>query len=114
VPEMERFWIIRDTEHGKVIVPKKPILCPICGEVMLLHDFACYKHTSGFKHADIHVKCPYCSFWATFGVPISEEEFEELTKSPLHKQILKWELTNLVDEEVRGDLEARLKKWGYW
>jgi len=108
-------WKIVDTKHGKVILPEEPLLCPFCGTEMLLHDFKCVRQVpGGFFHCDVHVKCPKCSFWATFGVPVTKEIHDELTKSPLHGKIIREELSSLVTGKVWDRVAERLKRWGYW
>lgn len=112
-------WVVRDTPKGAVIVPEKALYCPFCGRRMLLHDFRAI-HQRGypggeFWHADVHLKCPNCSFWATFGVPIGPEEYGRLSKSRLNGRLLRWDL---VEAGLLGDegeeVRRRLEALGYW
>lgn len=92
-------WRVKDTKLGAVIIPEDLIKCPICGSILLLHDFRCYYHRGiELRHCDIHMKCPRCGFFATFGVPISEEEFRKLSSSPLHGKVLREELVKVWGE----------------
>jgi len=110
-----RFWKVKKTDQGYIILPSKPIYCPICGERLLLHDFRVYHQpVYGFYHCDVHVKCMNCSLWLIFGVPISREEFEKLKNSALHGKVLKKPLDEFLTEEEKRKIEERVKKWGYW
>ena len=110
-------WEVRETKLGVAILPRQPLQCPICGGFLLLHDFRCYdERAHGFRHIDIHMKCPECGFFATFGLPISKEDWERLRKSPLHGRVLKEEAVELAEElglKV-GEGAEHLRSWGYW
>ena len=96
------------SENG--IKPKRQLKCPICGDKLILHDFSVnYNSFNKIYHADVHMKCVNCSFFATFGIPLSKEQFEMLRKSKLSGRILKEEVMN-EDERIA----ERLKKLGYW
>ena len=109
-----RYWKVVKSKKGAIILPVQPLICPFCGNEMIIHDFrAIYQKSFNFYHCDIHMKCPNCSFWCIFGVPISKEEYEELVKSPLHGRVLKEELIKIYPKY--GELlKERLKKLGYW
>ena len=112
---VERKWKIVETEKGAAIVPTFELKCPFCGTTLILHDFAAYHNKiHNFYHVDIHMKCPNCSWWTTFGVPITKEEYEKLSKSPLNRKILRWELTKILNNEDKEKIEERLRSWGYW
>lgn len=73
---VEMKWVINDVNGNAVILPSEPLYCPICGEELLLHDFRCYAHRypdgqPELRHCDVHLKCPGCGLWLTFGVPVS-------------------------------------------
>ncbi len=108
----ERPWVIDYIEGKAVFRPAREFICPFCGEVMYLHDFRAYRSTdlqgNYFYHCDVHLKCPRCSFWATFGVPISKEEYDKLLASKLNGKIL---IYQYKDDEK---LSKRIKEWGYW
>ena len=112
-------WEIKKTSKGYVIVPREPLYCPFCGHMLVLHDFRCAispQSSSGgylFRHVDVHMKCPNCSFFVTFGIPISREDYEKLVSSPLHGRILIHELREIISEKYR-EIEERIKRWGYW
>lgn len=110
-----REWKITETNKGTIIIPSRVLHCVFCGEPLLLHDFICSKNFSfDFYHCDVHLKCPNCNWFVTFGVPITEEEYNKLVKSPLHHRILKWEIVDLVKEKDKEKIEERLKSFGYW
>ena len=104
--------------QGKhIIKPDEPMPCPICGHPLILHDFNPFKSAWGFYHCDVHMKCPNCSLWLTFGVPISEEDFRKLFNSPLKSKVLTREVLDLigeVEDDVKREVEERLRRWGYW
>lgn len=113
-----RPWRIVRTRFGSIPVPDWEVECPFCGEIMILHDFRVdHQVRYKFRHLDVHLKCPHCGCWVTFGVPISEEEYVELRNSPLHNVIIKDEE---VLEEIKrlystnADVAKRLREWGYW
>jgi hypothetical protein len=106
---LSKFWEILETEHGAIIKPKGELHCPICGETLLLHDFrSSYSERYGFYHCDTHLKCLHCSFFLTFGVPVTKEENEVLSNSQLNGKILTSKHPS--QEEIR----ERLKLLGYW
>ena len=111
--EVVRYWNIVDRDGNAVVLPGKPFYCPLCGGNLLLHDFrAYYQTTYDFYHVDVHLKCPHCGFFLTFGIPITEEEYKRLVKSKYHGRVLKWELREIYNENE--EIKERLEKWGYW
>ncbi len=110
-----RPWEIREVKGYYVIVPVEQWICPICSNEFVLHDFfPHHQRTWSFYHCDVHLKCRYCGFWATFGVPISREEFDVLHRSPLARRPLRWELKDIIAPELYRRIEERLARWGYW
>ena len=108
-----RFWSVKETERGAVILPTKPLYCPVCGSPLILHDFQASKLP--FHHSDIHLKCSRCGFFMTFGIPITPEEYKRLWGSPLRGKILKWELKEVQPEIYdKAGIGDKLKTWGYW
>ena len=107
-----REWRLIKLNDDWAIVPTREFVCPFCGEVMILHDFRAYYSTDNaghfFYHTDVHMKCPKCSFWAIFGVPISKEEYDKLVTSKLNGKIL---IYQYKDNEK---LAERIREWGYW
>jgi hypothetical protein len=110
-------WIVVETPKGHIIMPVVDKKCPFCGKIMLLHRFHVFDQvTQGFKHCDVDMKCPNCSFFCKFGVAVNEYEYAVLKDSPLHAKVLREELLELelVDEEFKEKIERRLKALGYW
>lgn len=121
-------WKIVETERGYVIIPVDDrIRCPHHGELLLPHDFYPHEYRAGgkqFCHVDVHLKCPICGFWATYGVAVSKEDYEKLRSSPLKNQPFTDEVVELMmrmrDEGAElseKDVELikeRLKLLGYW
>ena len=108
-------WTLRNTDRGIIIEPNEDLYCPICREKLILHDFRVGQHgIKKFYHCDVHMKCPKCSLWLTFGVPISEDEFNMLRSSQLHGKILTDELMFVLNEEDKEKIKERLDSWGYW
>ncbi len=94
-----------------IILPKEPLFCPFCKSLMLFHDYLVQLSSQGWYHADIHMKCSYCGFYATFGIPIYHDEYEKLKNSKWHRRILDKEIVFLYPDE---DIKKRLETWGYW
>ena len=113
-----RAWKIVETEQGKVIVPTIGMYCPFCNHPLMLHDFKCYNQkVLNFIHCDIHMKCPYCGSFNTFGIPISEEEYKQLSSSELHGKVLKniEEIREIISSPSEYEkVVEKLEKWGYW
>ena len=108
-------WVLKNTSKGVIITPDEDLYCPICREKLILHDFrVCRAASKGFHHCDVHMKCPNCSLWITFGVPLSKDEFDILLSSPLHGRILIDELLFILDDEYKDKIKERLESWGYW
>ena len=107
-----------------VIVPVEPLYCPFCNHKMILHDFAPYEHRypdgrPELRHVDVHMKCPACGFWCTFGVPVTKEELERLKRSRYAFKTLRWELDDIYRnvsgyEKESQIVKERLKVLGYW
>ena len=113
-------WEVVKTKYGYIIKPKEIIYCPLDGTPLLLHDFrVSYEPVKKFYHCDVHMKCPKCSIWLTFGVPIGRDEFEKLKSSSLHGKTITHEVleylkyVNLSKEEEE-EIKKRLKSWNYW
>ena len=107
-----RLWELREVEGDHIIAPTVDLRCPLCNEPLLLHDFRAYRASQGFFHVDVHMKCPKCSLWLTFGVPIDREEFDKLRRSKYHDKILLWEVLRLAP--ISEEVAKRLERWGYW
>jgi len=108
-------WVIDERE--KIIYPKTPLICPFCRTSLILHDFSpLYTRRYNFFHVDIHMKCPNCSFWATFGVPISSADYELLMSSPYKGKVLKDELfkMQILTAEETVLIRKKLESLGYW
>jgi len=108
-------WVI--DKEKKYIYPAKPLLCPFCKIPLILHDFSpLYTRRYNFFHVDIHMKCPNCSFWATFGVPITEADYSVLMDSPYKGKVLKDELLEMqiLTAEESALIRKRLEALGYW
>ena len=116
--------MVVDIDGNAVIIPKEPFYCPFCGKMLILHDFipAMHKYPDGrpdLRHCDVHMKCPGCGFWVTFGVPITIEECERLSKSKYKVVTLRWELKEIYEKlginvDEMKIVEERLRTLGYW
>jgi len=100
-------------EGDYIIIPDHAISCPFCGHEMLFHDYLVQFASQGFFHADIHLKCSYCGFYATFGIPITSSEYDKLRNSKWHRKIILRSITELYPE-LKESINERLKSWGYW
>ena len=109
---VERPWGIIGYKGGWIIIPKEKIYCPICGEQLLFHDYLVQHSNQGWYHADVHMKCYICGFYATFGIPISKEEFEILFNSKWHRKIIDKDIPELYSDI--DEVKERLERWGYW
>ena len=107
-------WKVVEVEGGAIVVPEQELTCPICGYPLLMHDFRAARASQGFYHVDVHMKCPNCSLWLTFGIPISEGDFEKLVNSPYNSKILTSEVLKVTPEDIKNEVAERLRKWGYW
>lgn len=106
-----RAWKIYKVKDDAIIAPTTTLKCCFCLQELLLHDFRPLhrkKDQDDFYHCDIHMKCPKCSFFITFGVPITEEEYNNLASSNLHNKIL----IKYYEDEER--IKKRLKIYNYW
>jgi len=73
------FWDITPIFEGKPPKPKQKIKCPICGkDKIFFKSVSCFCRYPGQYRIDISVKCGRCALVITFGVHITEEEFEKL------------------------------------
>ena len=92
--------IIEITKNGNI----KPevIRCVYCGSNAYIHDYTAGKAPMKGYKVDVHYKCANCSFFHTFGVPITEDEFKKITN--------KW----IFRHEDKEEIKERLKKFGYW
>ena len=108
-------WTVVESRTGdKVVMPIKPLLCPVCGGELILHDFRAYHHPQmKMSHVDIHLKCKSCGLWLTFGVPAPHDVIPELRRSRYHGITLRWELTQIY-KELDDKIVERLRRWGYW
>jgi hypothetical protein len=97
-----------------IIRPVKQRMCPIRGYHLLLHDFRAWRAAQGFHHVDVHMKCVNCGLYLTFGVPISEDDFKKLLNSRYNGKILTDKVLELTPEDLREEVERRLRSWGYW
>ncbi len=107
---MRLYKIIR-FQDDYIIVPTIQFKCPFCNHDMLFHDYLVQIAAQGFYHADIHLKCSYCGFYATFGIPISSGEYQKLKNSKWHRRIVDKDIIYLYPDL---ELEKRLESWGYW
>ena len=80
------FWLIDPLFNGKPPIPKGKIVCPICGSnEVYFKECHAFKHWVGGQYrVDIHVKCSKCGYVMTFGVHLSEKEFDKIEKKKLH------------------------------
>lgn len=103
--ELENGWYFI-VENNKVIDIKNDkisLLCPFCGSGMQPHNIGkLHKPLAGFA-IDFAFKCPNCSFYATFGVPLPPEKAEKIKK--YERQAI------IPEKEI---IEERLRSWGYW
>ena len=123
---MKKPWKLVKTERGYIPVPEFPMICPFCGEVMLLHRFSAHQQRQvmgypprmgEFYHVDINLKCPNCGWYTVFGVPISKDDFYKLRDSGLARKLINLEDVLLVAKIYNADMkkiEERLKALGYW
>lgn len=115
VAMLNEYWGIYEARGELVILPSRPIYCPICASPLILHDFRCYRHPGiNHSHCDAHLKCPKCGHWLTFGLPVPEELLTRLQSSRYHGRTLRWELKEIYGEELPREVEERLRRWGYW
>jgi len=70
------------------------------------HTGRVHKPLNGYA-IDVGFKCPYCSFFATFGIPIDGKLAEKLKK--YENYFFKW-----WEEEDNSEVKERLKALGYW
>ena len=107
-------WKVKEINGDYIILPSEKLYCPICGGELIIHDITpFYQKSRDFHHCDIHMKCINCGLHLTFGVPISEDDYNKLNKSKYVRRILKQELKEIYPE-YNKELESRLKTWGYW
>ena len=119
---MESWKLVYTEKYGWVIVPKIEMRCPICGAKLILHDFRSYHATHlGMYHADVHMKCPRCGGYYTFGIAISEEEHKKIMSSKVHGKTLTKEVLDVLNEanvelseEDEERIRKRLEQLGYW
>lgn len=95
-----------------IILPTEEKKCPFCDHKMLFHDFAVFNSLWGWYYCDLHLKCASCGFYATFGIPLGEEEFLKLINSRWHQKVFDIEIVELYPEEEK--VKERLESWGYW
>lgn len=115
-------WELRLVKGDWIIIPKEKLYCPLCGEILVLHDFQASftaQPDSRFYHIDIRLKCPQCGALFTFGVPVDREVFEKLVYSKYNKKILVSELKDVLEvqdvfKETKQYILEKLKRWGYW
>ena len=109
-----RKWEVVFVDGNAVPVPKFEARCQFCGSELILHDFKVYdRREHEIYHLDVHMKCPQCGYFVTFGIPISREEYKVLFESKYHGRILKWELSDIYSDK-KSLIEKRLRMWGYW
>lgn len=115
-----RNWKIEDIPEGKIPVPVIKLRCAWCRGLPLLHEFRPGINPDGGLKVDVHMKCIDCEFYSRFGVPLSKEEFNELSTSPLVGKLINRELAleiancYLPEDVEKRKLKSRLKKLGYW
>ena len=124
-------WKIVETKKGAVILPKRgfkgpdyecpEFRCCQCGHKLYLHHFTTgYEPVKKFYHVDVHLKCPLDSHFVTYGVAISKEEYDRLSKSKLNSVDLTnehlevEELNEELSEEDEKIIRKRLEQMGYW
>ena len=112
-------WVVVRRGNCYLPVPREPLLCPLCGGVLLLHDFRCYElGTMEAPYCDVHMKCVDCGFFAYFGLAVEREDLAILRDgNPCHGVILKEEaeaIARELREEAARVVEDRLKRLGYW
>lgn len=105
------FWkIIIDEKNDSIeLIPKKVLICPICGEELRPHHMGNIHRPKGFTGLaiDFHFKCPNCFNFVTFGMPIPLELANKLQK--YQGYVFNW--WSKEDEEK---IKERLKSLGYW
>ncbi len=113
--KLNEAWMVAEAKDGdKVVIPTKPLMCPVCGSELILHDFRAYHHPQmKMSHVDVHLKCKGCGLWLTFGVPAPHDVIPELQRSKYHGITLRWELTQIYDK-LSKEVEERLRRWAYW
>ncbi|RLB80118.1 MAG: hypothetical protein DRH17_12520 [Deltaproteobacteria bacterium] len=116
-------WAVYIVNGEAVPLPKKKLLCTTvtedgwCTGEMILHDFRCYKHTTmkpELVHVDIHVKCPKCGYWRTYGLAVPEKIAGMLARSKYHNRVLRDELPEIYGGKIDKQVVKRIKAWGYW
>jgi len=109
-------WRITKVSGEYIILPETSKYCPFCDTELVIHRFrVSYQPHKRFWHCDVAMKCPKCSWFTLFGVPISKEDADKLRSSKYHGQDLTDELLELdLDDEQKKIIEERLKSLGYW
>jgi len=114
---MRKFAVFEKEGH-KIMLPTEEFKCPFCGTPLVIHQEIVAKYPrKNFTHCDVHMKCPRCDWFTVFGVPISKEEYDELSKSKWVGVVFTDELiNNLTDlnDDEKKIIEERLKSLGYW
>lgn len=105
-------------------IPNTPKLCLFCGTRLVLHRFiSIYAHPPNQKeyitHVDINLKCPKCSWWTLFGIPINQKELKIFQASEFHDKVLIDDIIEIselyeLDTINQTEIKKRLKDLGYW
>jgi len=121
--DINDLWAVYIINGEAIPLPKKKLLCTslteegFCYGEMLIHDFRCYKHIyvkPAHIHVDVHVKCPKCGYWRTYGLAVPEKIAALLSKSKYHGKVLRSELAEIYGEKIDRKVIERIKSWGYW
>jgi len=99
-------WTLIVQDKTLIVEPPLELKCPFCQDIMILHHVGSVHepgHYSGFA-IDLFYKCPTCSFFCVFGVPLTKEQANYL-KNYHHQKGLDYNQYKLAE---------RLKNLGYW
>ena len=73
-----KVWNLEPMEGGNPPSPSTRIICPVCkSDRVYFKECNFHKHFDQYR-LDIHLKCGNCSYVMTFGVHVSEDEFNRL------------------------------------
>lgn len=87
--------------------------CPFCNSQMLFRAASTRKiQKAQIQISDIILKCPKCFYVATFGVPITPQEYEEV-KNLLGIDLLQAYVKQDLEQEDLKKLIEHLKRLGY-
>jgi len=124
VRRLNDLWAIFELDGNLIILPVVRVLCNtlredgFCYGELLLHDFRCYRHRipgqTDHVHCDVHLKCPRCGAYYTFGLAIPPEYLSKLQSSRFHGRTLRMELLDIYGDKLPREVVEKLRNWGYW